>query len=232
MKMTRLVLVALSLMCSALLVVSQDAHFWTAIGRNALEVVRKAVEQNPSLLNVQNNENGQTPLMAAVLAGSKQVVEYLLAQGADTSIGEKDGYSPIHGAGFQGRAEIAKMLLAHGVDPLSKHQDGFIGLHRACWGSEQRHTDTVTAFLEHGVDVNTLADNGDKCDVMTRNKATKKVLKAYGGVSKKVKAKKVKKSKDATASSTPTDESSTDTSTSSSSSSSSSEEVNVNGEAA
>jgi hypothetical protein len=30
------------------------------------------------------------------------------------------------------------------------HVDGFIPMHRACWGDEQRHTDTVRVFLEAG----------------------------------------------------------------------------------
>ena len=30
-------------------------------------------------------------------------------------------------------------------------------MHRACWGSTPRHTESVLAFLEHGVDVMTTA---------------------------------------------------------------------------
>lgn len=29
-------------------------------------------------------------------------------------------------------------------------QDGVTPIHRACWGSQQRHTDTVRMFLEDG----------------------------------------------------------------------------------
>ena len=36
---------------------------------------------------------GQTPLMHAVLSGKIQAVKYLLKQGADVTIGEKDGYT-------------------------------------------------------------------------------------------------------------------------------------------
>ena len=42
------------------------------------------------------------------------------------------------------------ILKEHGLDLLDTHKDGFIGMHRACWGQEQRHTDTVKAFLEAG----------------------------------------------------------------------------------
>ena len=42
------------------------------------------------------------------------------------------------------------ILKEHGLDMLDRHKDGFIGMHRACWGQEQRHTDTVEAFLKAG----------------------------------------------------------------------------------
>ena len=38
------------------------------------------------------------------------------------------------------------------MDVNDKHSDGNTPLHRACWGREQRHTDTVLAMLELGAD--------------------------------------------------------------------------------
>ncbi len=67
---------------------------------------------------------GQTPLMHAVLMGKAGAVKYLLENGADTTIGEKDGYTPLHAAGFQGRAKVAELLIAHGLDPSDQHRDG------------------------------------------------------------------------------------------------------------
>ncbi len=63
--------------------------------------------------------------MHAVLSGRTKAVEFLLKNGADTAIGEKDGYTPMHGAGFQGRADIAKLLIEHGLDPNDRHKDGY-----------------------------------------------------------------------------------------------------------
>lgn len=80
----------------------------------------------------------------------------------------------------QGRAEIATLLLAHGLDPMDRHSDGFIGMHRACWGREQRHTDTVQAFLEGGVKPDAMATNGQKpIEMAGGNPATKKLLEAW-----------------------------------------------------
>jgi ankyrin repeat protein len=122
---------------------------------------------------------GQTPLMSAVLGGKDKAVAALLKHNPDVTIGEKDGYTPMHGAGFQGRANIAQMLIHHGLDPMDRHSDGYIGMHRACWGNEQRHTDTVRAFLEGGVSPTAKASNGAKPIDMARNPATKELLKSW-----------------------------------------------------
>ena len=73
-----------------------------------------------------------------------------------------------------------KILNAHGMDPLDRHSDGFIGMHRACWGGEQRHTDTVRAFLEAGVKPDFAAANGQTpVEMVKNNPATKKLLKKW-----------------------------------------------------
>ena len=127
-------------------------------------------------LNAQDPGNQQTPLMAAVLSGHTKMVKYLLSKGADHTIPEKDGYTPMHEAGFQGRAEIAKLLIAHGLDPHHIHKDGFAAIHRACWGGEQRHADTVAAFLEAGVPAGFETANGKSPAELTTNPATLKLL--------------------------------------------------------
>jgi ankyrin repeat protein len=69
--------------------------------------------------------------------------------------------------------------LNHGLSALDVHEDGFTPFHRACWGNEQRHTDTVEVFLKAGVPVDTRAADGKTCRKMTQNRATKKLLKRY-----------------------------------------------------
>jgi ankyrin repeat protein len=139
----------------------------------------KQAIQKGADINAQHPGSKQTPLMAATLSGHTKMVKYLLGKGADTTIPEKDGYTPMHGAGFQGRAEIAKLLVAHGLDPLDLHTDGFAGIHRACWGNEQRHADTVKAFLEAGVPIDFKAGNGKPLLELTSNLATQEVLKQW-----------------------------------------------------
>ncbi len=79
----------------------------------------------------------------------------------------------------QGRAEIAKLLIDHGLPLSPVHKDGFVPFHRACWGAEKRHTSTVKAFLQAGVDPELRAENGKKCADMTQNKGTLKLLQQW-----------------------------------------------------
>jgi ankyrin repeat protein len=85
----------------------------------------------------------------------------------------------MHGAGFQGRAKIAKLLIEHGIPMSDMHSDGYTPLHRACWGKEKRHTSTVKALLNAGVDPNEKSRDGKICSEMTQNKATLKLLNEW-----------------------------------------------------
>jgi len=92
------------------------------------------------------------------------------------TIGEMQGYTPMHGAGFQGRDEIATLLILHGLDPSDRHADGFTPLHRACWGREERHTETVRALLRAGVRPNEAAADGSFPCEHTSNFSTAQVI--------------------------------------------------------
>ena len=138
-------------------------------------------DPNSRLLN-RRGPGKQTPLMFAVLSGKERAVQILLEHGARVDIGEENGYTPMHGAGFQGRSTIVKMLVEHGVNPSDMHSDGHTPYHRACWGKEQRHTDTVRAFLEVGVPIDELSREGKSCMDMTTNPDTVALLKKWNKV--------------------------------------------------
>ncbi|KAK3260899.1 hypothetical protein CYMTET_30168 [Cymbomonas tetramitiformis] len=161
-------------------VLSQDLdaeteNLHTAARRGDLEGAQAALA-NGALINKQGGGK-QTPLMSATLSGQAEIVQLLLDQGADVTIGEQDGYTAVHGAGFQGRATVMSVLASKGLDIGDMHGDGFTPLHRACWGREQRHTDTVLVLLKHGVPPNQPANNGATCLEMTQNDATKFLIR-------------------------------------------------------
>lgn len=134
-------------------------------------------------INIKDERSGQTCLMACTLRGKYKVVQYLLEQGADPTIPEKDGYTPPHGAGFQGRPEVMRILREVGnIDVInSSHPDGFAPFHRACWGREERHAALVQYLIDIGEDPNRKSTGDRKltCLEMTNNPHTKAVLEKY-----------------------------------------------------
>jgi hypothetical protein len=167
-----------------------DDHAW-----KLLQIFREDTEKKCDINEIIPDGSGQTLIMNAVLTGkSDELITALLDNGADVSIGEHDGFTPIHGAGFQGRASAVKILVEHPkakMDVNDKHRDGHAPLHRACWGMEQRHTDTVKMLIEYGADAlepfcrKSRGPDGkirEKCQElvdMTRNQETRKVLEAH-----------------------------------------------------
>ncbi len=106
-------------------------------------------------MNEREEGTGQTPLMAASLAGMHLAVEKLLDLGADADIPEKDGYNPPHGVAFQGRPLAARALIARGIPVDVAHADGFTPLHRTVWGRSPSHLETAIVLMsEGGADVN------------------------------------------------------------------------------
>ena len=155
----------------------------SAAGSGDIENVRAALSQNPRLN--ERGGGGQTALMSSCLRGYADVALLLLSHGADINIGEKDGYTCLHGAGFQGRHDVAaRVLEAYPNAPNGAHTDGFHPIHRACWGREQRHTNTVRAFLNAGVPHDIRTGSGETpLDISRRvgNKATEAVLVEAAG---------------------------------------------------
>ena len=134
-------------------------------------------------INSKDERTGQTCLMASTLRGKDKILRYLLKNGADATIPERDGYTPPHGSGFQGRIETMRLLKETGVDILNaEHPDGFYPLHRACWGREPRHSEVVEYLLELGEDPDRrgTGEIQKTCWEMTENPDTIAILKKYG----------------------------------------------------
>jgi len=141
------------------------------------DALKKAIKRSKIDINSVGG-GGQTPLMASCLGGSAKTAEWLIKNGADVTIGEKDGYTCFHGVGFQGRPKVTKVLFEQGLKD-DMHTDGYFGFHRACWGNEKRHAKTVQQFLKNGVDPELKTQRGQTCMSMTRNKHTKRVLNKW-----------------------------------------------------
>jgi ankyrin repeat protein len=86
------------------------------------------------------NDLGVTPLWAASLNGSLQMVDKLLAAGANPNIRLLSGETPLMAASRAGKPQIVQQLLKKGADP---NAPGSRGQTRLMWAIGQQHADVV-----------------------------------------------------------------------------------------
>ena len=71
------------------------------------------------------DESGYTPLYGAVEKGHKEVVELLIAAGADVNVKDGEwGETPLHLAADKGHKEVAELLITAGADVNAKDGGG------------------------------------------------------------------------------------------------------------
>jgi len=87
--------------------------------------------------------NNRTALHRAAISGRRDVVELLLAKGADIDRKDNDGRTPLDYALQNGHTEIAELLIAQGATVSSIHVAVQVG-----------DLEKVNAFLEQDADVN------------------------------------------------------------------------------
>jgi ankyrin repeat protein len=82
----------------------------------------------------------------AVANHHKDVVDLLLANGAEVNAKDKSDWSPLHytAVGYQ---DIAELLLARGADANAKNRTGATPLHLA---TQNGQADLATRMREHG----------------------------------------------------------------------------------
>ncbi|MHC4464267.1 MAG: ankyrin repeat domain-containing protein [Planctomycetota bacterium] len=94
-----------------------------------------------------------TPLHLAAEKGHKDVVELLVAKGADIGAKDTDGDTPLHSAAGADHRDVAELLIANGADLNVKNNDGRTPLDVAL---SQRHNDIAKLLVEAGADIPTI----------------------------------------------------------------------------
>jgi ankyrin repeat protein len=92
---------------------------------------------------VSTNGTGYTALTGAVASGHEQIVNWLLAHGANANYRYGAGYSPLLTAAANGHLAIVKLLLDRGADLHAKTNDGQTALSLA----ESRNHKEAAEFL-------------------------------------------------------------------------------------
>ncbi|XP_078401904.1 ankyrin repeat domain-containing protein 49 [Cetorhinus maximus] len=83
--------------------------------KNQISIVSRLLSENPSLVNVKDDDN-YTPLHRAAYNDHIEVVRELIAHGADVHARTIDGWTPLHSACKWNNAAIASFLLQHEAD--------------------------------------------------------------------------------------------------------------------
>jgi ankyrin repeat protein len=133
--------------------------FMLACWRGHLGVVRVLVQQLGKQELEATNKGGQTALHAAASCGNKEIVSFLLGQGALPSSRDKNGTTPLMLACEEGQTGMVNVLLQHvGPEALREtNEHGLTALHcAALWG----HGETVTFLLGQGAQANSRDEDG------------------------------------------------------------------------
>lgn len=135
---------------------------WTGLAQYATLLLQKGEFGTEARDGRQN-----TPLYWAASSGKADVVQVLLANGAELDAEQNEGLKALHVAAKNNRAEVVKILLAAGVDPLTRKTQETPG--RRCgnaptsightplmYACHNGHVEAVAEFLPFLKDIETV----------------------------------------------------------------------------
>lgn len=141
-----------------------------------VELVRRILDADPEVVHRRQNDPPScgrqkrgTALHEAVdryTPAKRDIIELLLARGADVDARTEDGKTPLIVAIGRGHAQAARLLLDHGADPNARDVTGRrSALHEAI----EHCPDVVESLLEHGAEVDfAAAANLGRLDLLER----------------------------------------------------------------
>src|SRR5690606_26763505 len=124
---------------------------------------------SPANVRGSTNTRGSTPLIRAAANADREVVELLLAHGADATVYMADRQTPIH-AVLAGRAsepealELIRILYTAGTDvdvvALVHHQQEVRGGTALHYAVRKRYKEVIKALASYGIDVDAKDQDG------------------------------------------------------------------------
>ena len=121
-----------------------------------LEQVRALIDAGADL--DAQGDNGETPLITAIIEGHVLVASLLIDRGAGIQARNKGGFTPLHAAAYANAIEIAEKLLSRGADV--KDQMNKAGVTPLSVASEEGHPGLVKVLIGHGADLEAGERNG------------------------------------------------------------------------
>ncbi len=103
-------------------------------------------------------DNGETPLILAILGGQPAVVDLLIEKGADIRARNSGGFTALHAAAYVGDVDTASKLLGKGANV--NDQENKAGVTPLSVAAEEGHVGMVRVLVEHGADLEAGERNG------------------------------------------------------------------------
>lgn len=151
-----IVLIFLCLSFSAAHAVRDDVYSAAMDGN--LELVKKHIESNPSLVN-QKNKVGRTPIFFAASHGRTDILNYLLSKGAKVNVSDNNGNTPLHSAAMGREMTIIDILISRGANVNSRNKNGETPLILAVGGGAAEGM--INRLLSKGADINIADARGE-----------------------------------------------------------------------
>lgn len=134
-------------------------------GRTAIQVASESNQYEVAKYLIKNGASvrekgalGVPPLTLAAREGADNIVELLIAKGADVNaVDDNSNGTALMAASFKGQYRVAKYLIAKGANVNAKSKEGYTALHSAASGAGKELSELL---IVSGANVNSRTNNG------------------------------------------------------------------------
>jgi ankyrin repeat protein len=120
------------------------------------EIAGFLIKETPGLVNSENQDR-ETPLDSAAEAGSVNILELLVENGARVDLPNNEGATALHLAVENRHAQAVEMLLKNNARPNARDASDRAPLHTAIWFGKNA---MITLLLDNNADINQVGNFG------------------------------------------------------------------------
>jgi len=144
----------------------KDIELLTACENRSISDVIKALKKSllggSAYINTRG-DNWKTALSISSMNGDLEIVKYLIKEGANVNLIDKEYYSPLYYAVDKNHIEIVKALLENGASITIEKESTFIPIERAAVNS---CIEIIDLLISYGVDVNSPSNYYNRTPLM------------------------------------------------------------------